>query len=95
MVAERPTLVPAIHPGEFVREDVLVPLKLDVPTAAKKMGLGVGYLQALVEERASVDEKAAEALGVLAGNGPSLWIELQALYDQWTLARKVSIGDKS
>jgi len=75
--------MPAIHPGEFVWEDVLIPLQLDVSTAADKMGLSVRYLQALVEQRESVDQKAAEALGALVGNGPALWLGIQALYDRW------------
>jgi addiction module HigA family antidote len=81
MVAEE--LAPAIHPGEFVWEDVLVPMKLDVPTAAKEMGLSVDYLQGLIEQRESVDQKAADALGGLVGNGPSLWLGIQNLYDRW------------
>jgi addiction module HigA family antidote len=83
MAADEQEFVPAIHPGEFVWEDVLVPLKLDVPTAAEKMGLSVEYLQRLVEQRESVDQNAAEALGALAGNGPSLWLGIQSLYDRW------------
>jgi plasmid maintenance system antidote protein VapI len=51
--------------------------------AAKRTCLSVGYLQGLVEERESVDQKAANALGKLDGTDPKLWLDLQKNYDRW------------
>ena len=74
-------LAPPIHPGEFVWHDVLVPLNLDIASAARATGLDEAYLDRLVQAQDSINPEAADALGELAGNGPELWVNLQAAFD--------------
>ena len=73
----------AVHPGEFIREDVLPMLDMDVPTAAKQVGLSPTYLQRLVDEQIPVTAVTAFALGALAGNNPQAWMDAQVAYDLW------------
>ncbi len=87
-------LMPAfepVHPGNMLREDVLPALKLNVTAAATALGVTRQALHAIMRDNnpASVSPEMAVRLGKLAGNGPRLWINMQAAYDIWHAARRI------
>jgi antitoxin HigA-1 len=75
------TVLPAMHPGELLREEI--PPALGRPRAGITHLLGVSRqaLQCVLTERASVTPEMALRLGKLCGNGPELWLALQPRYD--------------
>jgi len=69
------------HPGLTVRHDCLEPLGLTVTEAARKLGVSRRQLSDLVNGRAGISPEMAIRLGKAFGNGPEIWLRLQASYD--------------
>jgi antitoxin HigA-1 len=70
-----------MHPGELLREDVVPSLGRTRAEIARLLGVSRQTLHSILTERAPVTPEMALRLGKLCGNGPELWLNLQALYD--------------
>jgi len=70
-----------MHPGELLREDIIPALDKPVSEVADLLGVSRQTLHAILSERASVSPAMALRLGKLCGNGPDLWMNLQARFD--------------
>ena len=70
-----------MHPGALLREDVLPALGLSRQAFADALGTSRNTLQRLLREESSVTAEMALRLGKVCGNGPTLWMKLQATYD--------------
>jgi addiction module HigA family antidote len=70
-----------MHPGELLREDIVPALGKDIGDLADLLGISRQTFSAILHERARVTADMALRLGKLCGNGPRLWINLQAHYD--------------
>jgi addiction module HigA family antidote len=73
--------LPAMHPGELLREDVMPALGRTRAEIARLLGVSRQTLHAILTERAPVTPEMALRLGKLCGNGPDLWLALQSRYD--------------
>ena len=73
--------LPAMHPGELLREDVLPALGRTRAEIASLLGVSRQTLYSILTERTPVTPEMALRLGKLCGNGPDLWLALQARYD--------------
>lgn len=73
--------LPAMHPGELLREDVLPALDRPRGEIARLLGISRQTLHSILTERAPVTTEMALRLGKLCGNGPELWLVLQTRYD--------------
>ncbi|HKO07749.1 MAG TPA: HigA family addiction module antitoxin [Alphaproteobacteria bacterium] len=73
--------LPPMHPGELLREDVVPALGRSRVEIARLLGVSRQTLHAILTERAPVTPEMALRLGKLCGNGPELWLNLQARYD--------------
>jgi addiction module HigA family antidote len=80
--------LPAMHPGELLREDVLPALGRPRAEIARLLGMSRQALHAILAARAAVTPIMALKLGKLCGNGPELWLNLQTRYDLERLGRK-------
>jgi len=79
--------LPAMHPGALLREDILPALDRPVGEVAHLLGISRQTLHSILTERQPVTPLMALKLGKLCGNGPDLWIRLQARWDLERLAR--------
>ncbi len=79
----------AMHPGELLREDVLPALGRSVIEVAGLLKVSRQILHAILREKAPVTPAMALRLGKLCGNGPELWVALQARYDLDRLAHEM------
>ena len=68
----------AMHPGELAREDGLPTLGRPVTEVARVLRVSRQTLPAILREEAPVTPAMALRLGKLCGNGPALWVRLQA-----------------
>ena len=68
------TGLPAMHPGELLREEILPALGRPRAEIAQLLGVSRQALHAVLAERASVTPEMALRLGKLCGNGPELWL---------------------
>ena len=78
---------PPVHPGEFLRDEVLPAIGEPVMTVAKKLGVTRQHLHKILAETAPVTPEMAVRLGKFCGNGPGLWLRLQQAYDLWHAER--------
>jgi addiction module HigA family antidote len=77
-----------MHPGELLREDVMPALGRSNAEIARLLGVSRQTLHAILTERSPVTPEMALRLGKLCGNGPELWLNLQARYDLEKLGRE-------
>jgi antitoxin HigA-1 len=82
------TGLPAMHPGELLREEILPALGCPRAEIARLLGVSRQALHAVLAERAAVTTEMALRLGKLCGNGPELWLALQTRYDLERLRRE-------
>ena len=79
--------LPAMHPGELLREDILPALGRTRAEIARLLGVSRQTLHSILTERALVTAEMALRLGKLCANGPELWLALQSRYDLERLSR--------
>lgn len=88
-VTKGPAFQPA-HPGAILREDVLPALRLSVTAAAQKLGISRQMLHGILAERHGVTPEMAVRIGKLCGNGPGIWLRIQAAHDLWRVEREMA-----
>lgn len=70
------------HPGEVVA-DLLADAGLTQGELALRLGISRQSVNALLRGRRAVTPDMAHRLGRFFGNGPELWLSLQANVDMW------------
>jgi addiction module HigA family antidote len=73
--------LPPIHPGEILREEFLVPMKLTPYAVAHACGVPRTRVERLAREETPVTADTALRLSRYFGTTPQLWMNLQAQYD--------------
>ena len=79
-----------VHPGTILRRDVLPALGLPIVAVAKALGISRQHLYDIMNARKPVTAATALRLDRYLGNGPDLWINLQARYDLAVAARDMA-----
>jgi addiction module HigA family antidote len=74
-------LLPPIHPGEIIKEDVLRPLGMSVNRLALELRVPVSRLNEIVNGRRSITADTALRLGRYLGTSAQVWLNLQAAYE--------------
>jgi addiction module HigA family antidote len=70
------------HPGEGLKEDVLVPLGLTVTETAKALGISRKTLSEIINGKSPITPDIAVRLERAFANPPAdMWLRLQAAYD--------------
>ena len=73
--------IPPPHPGETLKEDFLMPLRMSVNQLAKALGVGTARLNDVVLGRRGVTADTALRLARYFGTSAEFWLTLQSLYD--------------
>lgn len=84
--------LPAMHPGEMLREDILPALGKSKSEIARLLGISRQTLYDILDEKQPVTAAMAVRLGKLCGNGPTLWLNLQRRYDLERAEREVDVS---
>lgn len=82
----------AVHPGEVLREDFLVPLGLSANALAMALGVPATRIHEIVKERRGISADTAERLARYFGGDAASWLAMQASYDLKTLATRADIA---
>ena len=69
------------HPGELLREDVLVPLGIEVTDAAQRLGMSRTTLSRVINGRAGISPDLAVRLERAGVSTARFWMTLQANYE--------------
>lgn len=80
--------IPIPHPGETIREDILVPLGMSVNQLAKHLGITAARLNDIVRERRGITADTAMRLARYLGTTADFWLGLQLEYDLRTAERE-------
>ena len=70
-----------MHPGEVLREEFLVPLKLSAGALAKACGLPRTRIERIAAEQTGITADTALRLAKALGTTEQLWLNLQNDYD--------------
>jgi antitoxin HigA-1 len=81
-----PDIEPA-PPGDLLRDVVLPATRKTKTEIAALLGISRQHLYDILERRKPVSANVAVRLGKLFGNGPDVWIRMQAAYDVWHAER--------
>jgi antitoxin HigA-1 len=84
--------LPAMHPGAFLRVDVIPALGKPKAELARLLGISRQTLYDIVAEKQPVTVAMALRLGKLVGNGPAFWLNLQQTYDLERAAKEVDLA---
>jgi antitoxin HigA-1 len=82
-MAKKKFVVPAnaVHPGEMLREEFMVPLGLSAYRLAKDLQLPPPRVNDIVREKRGISADTALRLARYFGNSPEFWMNMQARYD--------------
>jgi addiction module HigA family antidote len=72
-----------VHPGEILREDVLPGLNMSASAASRHLGVTRQALDRILAGNASISPEMALRIGKFCGNGPEVWLRMQAAHDLW------------
>ena len=70
-----------IHPGEFLRHDVLEELGISASALARALHVPKNRITAILNEQRSITADTALRLARYLGGSAQFWINLQATYD--------------
>lgn len=77
-----------IHPGEFLREDFLVPMGLSANALALALRVPVTRISEIVRERRGITADTALRLARYFGTTPDFWMKMQMSYDLAVASRQ-------
>lgn len=77
---ERRDKIPAVHPGEVLREEFMIPLGLSAYRVAKDIGVLPPRINELVNEKRALTPDTARRLGLYFGTGAEFWMNIQSRY---------------
>ena len=83
----RANKLPAIHPGEILREEFMKPRELSQNALARALNVPPRRINEIVLEKRGITADTALRLARFFGTSAELWTGLQADYDLW-LARQ-------
>lgn len=78
-----------IHPGEILREELLVPFNISPEELAKQIKLSKEQVKWVCEERADITPDLAVRLALYFGSTPQFWMNMQKSYEEKILSEKM------
>lgn len=79
------------HPGSLLGE-IIQETGRPVREIANLLGIPRQHLYDLMGERKPITPMVAVRLGKLLGNGPGVWVRMQAAHDIWQAERDVDLS---
>ena len=70
-----------IHPGEILKEEILIPLGLSADRLAKDLGISQTRISDILLERRRITADTSLRLSRYLGTSPNFWLNLQNAYD--------------
>ena len=73
--------LPPVHPGEVLREELLVPLAISINRLGRDLRVPVTRMSEIVNGRRGITADTALRLARYFETTPEFWMNLQAAYD--------------
>ena len=87
-----PSIEPA-HPGEMLGEIMIPATGKSKAEIARLLGISRQTLYDILNLKQPVTPAVAVRLGKLFGDGPGIWIRMQAAYDTWHAEREIDVSE--
>ena len=79
------------HPGALLA-DIIPATGKTKAEIARMLGISRQQLYDIISEKKPVSPAVAARLGKLFGDGPAVWLRMQAAYDAWHAERDVDVS---
>ena len=89
-MAKTASVLPPIHPGEILKEDLMAPLGLSINRLARELRVPVTRISDIVNGRRSLTADTCLRLARYFGTTPEFWMNLQSTYDLRVAARSLA-----
>ncbi len=83
--------LPPIHPGEILREDLMIPYGISASRLARDLRVPVTRITDILHGRRSITADTALRLGRYFGNDARFWLNLQTAYDLEVAERRATV----
>jgi antitoxin HigA-1 len=80
-MSKKAKLMPAVHPGEILREDFMKPLGLSINKLALELHVPATRIGEIVNERRRITAETALRLARYFKTNAEFWLNLQNFYD--------------
>ena len=74
-------LLPPIHPGEVLKEEFMLPLRLSANALARTLRVPANRISAIINADRGITADTALRLAKALGTTPDFWLNLQKQYD--------------
>lgn len=81
------------HPGEFIKEVYLKPLKVSHRIVAAKLKVSPSTFTRLINGRSNISPEMALRLSKTLGRTPESWLAMQSNYDLWHARKKFNFDE--
>ena len=81
------------HPGEFINDVYLKPLKVNSRLVAEKLKVSPATFQRLLKGRSSISSEMALRLSITLGRTPESWLVMQDNYNLWQARQRVNLDN--
>lgn len=79
-----------IHPGEILKEEFLIPMKISASQLAKRVGVSENHITQILHCNRSITGDTALRLSKFLKTSSEFWMNLQAIYDLHEAQEQVS-----
>lgn len=84
--------MPPVHPGEILREEYLIPLKMSANRLASALGIPTNRITEILNERRSISADTALRLARALNTSADFWLNLQKRFELRTA--EIELGAK-
>jgi len=81
------------HPGEFIRDVYLDPLKISYRTVAMKLKVSPSTFNRLVKGQSNISSEMALRLSKTLGRSPESWLAMQSNYNLWIARQNINLDN--
>lgn len=81
------------HPGEFIKEVYLEPLKITPRRVALQLKVSPSTFSRLLKGQSRVSPEMALRLSKCLGRSAESWLAMQDIYDLWKAKHKIDLAD--
>ena len=81
------------HPGEFIREVYLDPLKVSYRSVALKLKVSPSTFLRLIKGQSNISPEMALRLSKGLGRSPESWLTLQGNYNLWHAKQSIDLDE--
>lgn len=81
------------HPGEFIKEVYLEPLRISPRSVALKLKVSPSTFSRVIKGKSSISPEMALRLSKCLGRSPESWLLMQDRFDLWQAKQSIDLSE--